>query len=107
MILVCSYRIENPYIRRLTSEVVIVESGDPVTLIFLAAVNSDGNEWTMPFFTFTKPGVRVPATFENVDPNFPQHYSLSILSVEDSHQGIYTASALGIVYACVRQQKVE
>lgn len=76
---------------------IVAESGDPVTLIFQAAVNSDGNEWstTMLFFTFTKPGVRVPVTFENADPNFPQQFALSILSVEDSHQGIYTASALG------------
>lgn len=51
----------------------------------------------MALFSFTSAaiGQTVMVPFTATDPNFPQHFSLTIESVEEFHAGVYTAMALG------------
>lgn len=72
--------------------------GEPATLLFQVAVNSEGSRWdtTGMSFTFTdESGQTSPAIFRVRDNNFPQHYSLVIDSVQEAHAGVYRVMALG------------
>lgn len=74
--------------------------GDPVTLAFHIAVNSDGtrNEFTgFVSFTFTSiEGNTSPETrFSRNDDSFPQQYSLSIQGTSESDAGVYRAMGRG------------
>ena len=89
------YILENPYIRRQTPERLVVNSGEQITLVFQAAVNSNGQQWDTAEYVFTNSTGRYPMTFTATDPGFPQHYSLVITSAEEAHAGVYTARALG------------
>ena len=89
--------VENPYIRRLNPAEIVVESGESVVLVYLVAVNSDGNQWstTMTFSFTNMQGMTFPVLFTASDLNYPQHYSLVIGAVEESHAGTYRVSVLG------------
>lgn len=89
---------ENPFIRRLTPDVLRVENGEAVTLVFHVAVNSDGSRWStsMTTFSFTNStGQTRPANFTARDADYPQQYSLLIEVADESHAGTYSVSVPG------------
>ena len=90
--------VDNPFIRRLTPDVLGVEIGESVELVFHVAVNSNGNQWStsMTMFSFTDTdGQTFPVQFTVRDFSYPQHYSLLIEEVEESHAGIYSVTVPG------------
>ena len=98
---------ENPYIRRLTPEILRVESGGSVEVIFHVAVNSNGNQWSTSVtnFSFTNiEGQTFPVSFTARDFNYPQQYSLLLEMVEESHAGTYrvTVPSKIIILGCAR-----
>lgn len=96
---IISYNIaENPYIRAVSPSQLTVTEGEPVTLIFLIATDSDGATWNNDAVTFSftnRSGVEysINSNFQASDPDFPQYFTYSIPKVELTHAGIYTASA--------------
>ena len=89
---------ENPYIRAVSPPQLIVTEGEPVTLVFLIATDSDGATWNNRAVTFlftNRSGVEysVNFNFQNSNPDFPQYFLYTIPKVELSHAGVYTAFA--------------
>jgi hypothetical protein len=66
-------------------------------LVFQVAVDSDGQRWDAADFLFIPEAGNEPrtVTFSVSDLNFPQHYSMAIIGVQESDSGVYTARALG------------
>lgn len=88
---------ENPYIRRISPEVITVDVGEALTLTFHVALNSDGNQWDTDMeFTFNST-TEDPITvrFTQTNRNQPQHFSLDIFSAEESHSGVYSVMVPG------------
>lgn len=64
----------------------------PVTLVFRVAVDSNGNSWNREeiYFAFED---ETQLRFTVCDPNFPQNFCYTILSVNRFDEGTYTAIA--------------
>ena len=76
----------------------VVNSGEQARLVFQVAVNSDGQQWDGADYFFMNTAGQsfsVSRAFTADDPNFPQHYSMTIESVEEAHAGVYKARAVG------------
>ena len=87
---------ENPYVVAVSPAYVDVVEGDPVTLEFKVAVNSDGSSFeNEPYFTFTSAflDLEYMLTFQSRYPDFPQNYNHTIENVDRLQEGRYTATA--------------
>ena len=76
----------------------IVTEGEPATLVFLIAADSDGATWNNRAvrFSFTnRSGVQysINSNVQNSNPDFPQYFVYTVPKVQISHAGIYTAFA--------------
>lgn len=98
----CLYT-ENPYTETVSPLNPIVVEGNPVTLEFKVAVDSNGNIWTTEgiVFHFT------PALFDRESAvlsfsfAYPQNYIYSIEHVDRSQEGLYTVTATSMhTYLC-------
>ena len=92
------YHAENPYIKAVSPNQLVVTRGEPVTLVFLIAADSNGATWNNEAarFSFTdRSGLEysIDSRFQDSRPEFPQYFIYTIPSVDLSHAGLYTASA--------------
>ena len=91
----CFCSADNPFVERVSPSLVTVVEGDPLTLRFRVAVNSNGNSWTTSrtTFTFMDNLEQVSSVqFTNTVADFPQDYELSYPAALRSQEGTYTAS---------------
>ena len=85
---------DNPFVERFSPSFVTVVEGEPLTLRFRVAVNSNGNSWTTSrtSFMFMNSFEEIsPVTFTNTVANYPQDYEFSVPAVLRSQEGMYTA----------------
>lgn len=95
----CLYT-ENPYTETVSPLNAIVVEGNPVTLEFKVAVDSNGNSWNAEGinFDFTPAGLfdreyGELLLFTVRSSAYPQNYIYSIESVDRSQEGLYTVTA--------------